>query len=272
MEVALTDDAADALDAAGAFLRSKPAEHNLVLALLDERARHPEPGRFWWVTDHESVAGVLFQSPLEFQATITPASPEAVAALVQCAADVAPNLPGVSGAAATAAFFAGCWAETRRVPAAPEEGMRLYELAALRPPTGVLGELRVATAGDVDLLLAWLVGFEADTGAAASPPATLRRRVDAGLVWIWDNGAPMAMASLTPTLAGVSRVGLVYTSPDERGRGYGAACTAAISKVALETGSSRCILYTQLSNPRSNAIYRRLGYEPIQEILHYRFG
>jgi predicted GNAT family acetyltransferase len=272
MRVAIADNAAAALDAAGDFLRSRPAEHNLVLALLDERARHPEPGRFWWVTDHGSVAGVLFQSPLGFHATITPTSPEAVAALVERAAEVAPDLPGVSGDAATAAYFSGCWAERQRVPAAPEEGMRLYELRALRPPTGVPGELRVATADDVDLLLTWLVGFEADTGGAGSQPATLRRRVDAGLVRIWDHGGPMAMASLTPSLAGVSRVGLVYTPPDKRGRGYAAACTAAISQVALDTGSARCVLYTQLSNPRSNAIYRRLGYEPIQEILHYRFG
>ena len=272
MRVAITDDAAEALDAAGEFLRSKPAEHNLVLALLDERARHPEPGRFWWATDRDSVVGVLFQSPLDFHATITPAPPEAVAALAQCAAEVAPDLPGVSGAARTAAYFAGCWAEICKVPAAPKEGMRLYELRTLRPPTAVPGELRLATTDDVDLLLTWLAGFEVDTGGAASSPATLRRHVEAGLVRIWDNDGPTAMASLTPSLAGVARVGLVYTPPDQRRRGYAAACTAALSQLALDTGSSRCILYTQLSNPQSNAIYRRLGYEPIEEILDYDFG
>jgi hypothetical protein len=30
--------------------------------------------------------------------------------------------------------------------------------------------------------------------------------------------------------------------------------------------------YTQLSNPTSNAIYRAIGYEPVSEILRYRFG
>ena len=39
----------------------------------------------------------------------------------------------------------------------------------------------------------------------------------------------------------------------------------------LEAGD-RSILYTQLANPISNAIYRRIGYEAVGEILSYRFG
>ena len=73
-------------------------------------------------------------------------------------------------------------------------------------------------------------------------------------------------------LARVTRVGLVYTPPEHRRHGYAAACTAAVSQAALDAGAACCVLYTQLSNPQSNAIYRRLGYEPIQETVHYRFG
>jgi predicted GNAT family acetyltransferase len=32
------------------------------------------------------------------------------------------------------------------------------------------------------------------------------------------------------------------------------------------------VLYTQLSNPTSNAIYHRMGYRPIAEIVSYGFG
>ena len=34
----------------------------------------------------------------------------------------------------------------------------------------------------------------------------------------------------------------------------------------------RCVLYTDLDNPTSNAIYQRLGYEPVDEALRYAFG
>ena len=132
----VTDDAARVLDEAGAFLRSKPAEHNLVLTLLNERAAHPEPGRFWRAMRGTEVVAVMFQSPLDFHATITPAPPDAVAALADCAAQIAPDLPGVSGEAATAARFAGCWAELLATPAAPVEGQRLYQLGHVATSEG----------------------------------------------------------------------------------------------------------------------------------------
>jgi predicted GNAT family acetyltransferase len=272
-DVVITDDAAEVLHEAGSFLKAKPSHHNLLLSLLEERAAHPEPGRFWWATDDGAVVAVMFQSPLDFHATISPTVASAVDALAAHAADVAPDLPGVMGDAATAALFAGTWAELRKTPAMPAEGQRLYELGQLQHPDGVAGALRSACPADVDTVLAWLRAFELETGGRVSPPDTLRRRIDGGLVWIWENdGSPVGSAAFTPPVAGVSRVGLVYTPPEHRGRGYAAACTAAVSETALRSGADRCVLYTQLSNPVSNAIYRRLGYEPISEQIHYRFG
>ncbi len=268
----VTDDAAAVLDEAGAFLRSKPAEHNLVLTLLNERAAHPEPGRFWRAMRGTEVVAVMFQSPLDFHATITPAPPDAVAALADCAAQIAPDLPGVSGEAATAAHFAGCWAELLATPAAPVEGQRLYQLGTLRPPKGVPGQLRCAGQDDAPLLVEWVHGFENDTGGAGVSPDAMLRRLDAGLVSLWEDAGPVSMAARTAPLAGVTRVGPVYTPPEHRRHGYAAACTAAVTQAGLDAGAEHCVLFTQLTNPQSNAIYRRLGYEPIQETVHYRFG
>jgi predicted GNAT family acetyltransferase len=72
-----------------------------------------------------------------------------------------------------------------------------------------------------------------------------------GLISIWDDGKPVSMASVTPPLARTVRVGLVYTPPEHRGRGYAASCVAAVSRAALEADASQCVLYTQLSNPQS---------------------
>jgi predicted GNAT family acetyltransferase len=41
--------------------------------------------------------------------------------------------------------------------------------------------------------------------------------------------------------------------------------------VLLDEGATP-ILYTDLSNPTSNAIYQRLGYRPVGEITRYEFG
>jgi predicted GNAT family acetyltransferase len=72
----------------------------------------------------------------------------------------------------------------------------------------------------------------------------------------------MAVAGVSPAAAGVARVGPVYTPPAARGRGYGSAVTATASQAAIDAGASHVVLYTDLSNPTSNAIYQAIGYRP----------
>jgi predicted GNAT family acetyltransferase len=69
---------------------------------------------------------------------------------------------------------------------------------------------------------------------------------------------------------GVVRLSGVYTPPEKRKHGYAAACVHALSKHLRDRGY-RCILYTDLGNPTSNSIYRRIGYKAVAEALRYRF-
>ena len=57
---------------------------NLVLTLLENRAAHPEPGRYWVVLDDGRPVGVVLQSPLTFAATTTPARVGGLALSVRC--------------------------------------------------------------------------------------------------------------------------------------------------------------------------------------------
>lgn len=59
----------------------------------------------------------------------------------------------------------------------------------------------------------------------------------------------------------------MYTSATWRGHGYGSAVTAAASRWALEAGASNVVLFTDLANPISNAIYPRLGYRPVYDAV-----
>ena len=77
------------------------------------------------------------------------------------------------------------------------------------------------------------------------------------------------MAAGSAEVAGVVRVAFVYTPPERRRRGYGGACVASVSE---QLASQECVLYTQLHDPASNALYRRIGYEPVIEVWIYRFG
>jgi len=44
---------------------------------------------------------------------------------------------------------------------------------------------------------------------------------------------------------------------------------AALSELLLGRGFEFCVLYTDLANPTSNAIYARIGYRPVRDFLMY---
>jgi predicted GNAT family acetyltransferase len=73
------------------------------------------------------------------------------------------------------------------------------------------------------------------------------------------------MAGISRPEAGMVRVAAVYTPPEVRGRGYGGAVTAAVTRSALDAGAAHVVLFTDLANPTSNALYQRLGFRPVED-------
>jgi uncharacterized protein len=187
------------------------------------------------------------------------------------AADVRP--PGVSGEAGSAARFAGYWTERITSAARPVRGERLYEIADVcAPDVSGSGSCRRAAEADRAILTHWFQGFRVDTGEAPvrDPARIVADRVAAGHFWIWEHDGPLAMAALTEPVAEVRRVQAVYTPPESRHQGYASALVATLSTNTLRSGC-RCVLYTDLANPTSNSIYRKIGYRAVAEVTRYAF-
>jgi uncharacterized protein len=273
IKIAFSEDPALALSTAGEFLASQPVLHNLILSLLHARTARSEPGRYWVATDGDKTVGVIIQSPLTFPATLTPMEPRVVAAMVDAIAEAGVSLPGVNGEAATSASFAGQWTEKCKSAATPFQGNRLYELSEMAEAPNIGGKLRQAGPRDRSLMIQWSRAFQAEIGAP-EPGHDTELRVDRGLaageLWLWDDGETMSMAVTRKPVEGVVRLSGVYTPADKRKRGCAAACVYALSKHLREAGY-RCMLYTDLGNPTSNSIYRRIGYRAVAEALRYRF-
>jgi ribosomal protein S18 acetylase RimI-like enzyme len=271
IQIEFSEDAAFVLSLAGGFLASQPVLHNLILTILHARVAQPESGRYWVAMERGEVVGVVLQSPPTFAATLTPMDGQVAGAMVDAIADAGIELPGVSGEAATAASFAGRWSERRNAAATPFQGNRLYELQEAGMAAGVGGELRQACAGDRNLTLNWMRAFQAEVGEPGNDTEVrVERWLAAGEVWLWEDGEPMSMALSRTPLEGVVRLSGVYTPVDRRRRGFGESCVYALSKCLREAGF-RCVLYTDLGNPTSNSIYRRIGYRAVAEVLRYRF-
>jgi len=251
-------------------LGRRPVENNVLLSLLHDRVARCTPGRYWTVARAGEVVGFALQSPLEYSGVLSSMDREAAGALAAAmAADPSVHLPGIMAEAATAADFAGWWSERSGGRAVPDEGQRIYRLGVLRPVTGVPGRLRRAATEDSNLLVGWRHGFIADTGHGLDPVASVQRDLEDGRLFFWDDDGPCCTARASRPVAGVGRVGLVYTPPERRRRGYASACVGAVSAWLREQEQADSMLYTQLANPTSNSVYRRLGYGAVAEVLSY---
>jgi predicted GNAT family acetyltransferase len=91
-------------------------------------------------------------------------------------------------------------------------------------------------------------------------------------LYFWDDGRPVAMCASPGGAPSGARISLVYTPPDLRRRGYATAAVSALTRRLLFGGSRYCCLYTDLANPTSNNVYRRIGYRPVCDIDEYSFA
>lgn len=274
----ITDDLEDFLARGGGFLREDPIANTVPLTLAESmRVQGADlygTARFGWWTSGEDVEGAFLW---------TGTHPPLLCAMPERAArDLADVLAGrdavvtaVNGTPAIAGAFAEAWTARTGVPSRVRLRQRLHRLARLEPPDPAPdGAARVAGDADLDLVLEWSVQFHRDAGGPSRPnPAVTRGRLAQGGITLWEvDGRPVAMAGRTQAVAGVARVAPVYTPAEHRRRGYGAAVTAAATTGALDAGADDVVLFTDLANPTSNGVYRRIGYRPVQDRVILAFG
>ncbi len=121
--------------------------------------------------------------------------------------------------------------------------------------------------------MSWFSAFAAEAGVRDSPAQMVSGRLASGHLMLWEAAAELkSLAGLSPVIAGVARVGPVYTPPPWRGRGYGGAVTVAISQLALTRGAESVILFTDLANLASNSLYLKLGYQAVEDRAVLLFG
>jgi predicted GNAT family acetyltransferase len=248
----------------------EPVINNVLYTVVDSRASgavEPEPNCLWarCLDDHGNLHAVAIRTgphPL----LVSPLSEAAAKGLAAVLPGDVPALTGVPESVRPIVAATGRDAELA-------VALRMYRLDAVTPSAPVPGVLRQATEADEALAVEWAVGFRDDAHTAVDDPYTLvGRLIAAQRLWLWDRaGTPVSMACTSQPTAGVVRVGLVYTPPELRRRGYASACVAAVSQRMLDDGASACMLYTDLSNPTSNAIYQALGYRPVADAETWEF-
>jgi RimJ/RimL family protein N-acetyltransferase len=226
--------------------------------------------------DHGPVGAALQVPPYPLACNGLPASVHLMVA--NKLARIRPDISGVRGTRDLATDFTNAWNSVTGCTGTVAMNEMLYRLGALRPPIGVPGAHRESTATDRAVLVDWVQQFFVETFSHHRDAAAGQRFVDnaeavGDRVILWeDAGAPVSMAMLRAPATGVSRIGPVFTPRKSRGRGYGSAVSAAAAHLARLDGVDDVVLFADLANPASNAIYQRIGFEAVAESVRFDFS
>jgi GNAT superfamily N-acetyltransferase len=261
VQLQFMDDVEVYADTVGTFLERDPVRCTVSLTVIDSvRAGDPyDSAPVWsWVEDSGQVIGTALWTP-PYHLLLSP-MPEQAADAVGLAWR-GRGVPGVVGPLPAVDRCAARLADGRETTRTEERLFRLDAVTVPRPPPG---QSRLAVDADHQRAAEWFAAFavEADT-VGHDPGGAARRAVDAGRLWLWDDDGPASLVMVRAPVAGVSRLGPVYTPPDRRCRGYARALVADVSQGRLAAGDLACCLFTDLANPVSNSIYPQVGYRPV---------
>jgi len=272
----LVTDAAQAKAGLAGLIERDPAALSVVASVADGLIADPTryAGPRWWLGRDpagEVVAAFMHTPPHLLHVAV--ATEETARALAARLATEGDRLPGVGGQRRPAQAFAAEWGARTGVGSRVTMEIGSFDLpVAPRVPFEVSGRHRRAESADRELVDTWNRAFvRAIEGGGRTPPS-LDHAVAGGRVALWeDDGRPVSMAYASRANGGITRISGVWTPPELRGHGYASGVVAALSRERQAAGE-RCMLYTDLANPTSNAIYVAMGYRRVGDAVNIAFS
>jgi len=274
--------ASELISLSGAYLEQKESENNLPIGLAYRLAEDPyyytaELPVLLSVLEQEQVVGVAVMTPpkrIILSRIDTDVQATAVH-IVRHLRKINIQIPGVVGPAVEAQAFAARWVEGMLdVSVRLSKRMRVFEARTVADLPLSPGQMRLARPDDHSLMAQWIVGLSEAIGEPVSLESAKNRAeklINDQQLYVWDNQGPVSIAGVSRPMRNGTTIGLVYTPPEHRGKGYATSCVLLLTKKLLSDGYSFCSLYTDLSNPTSNSIYTKIGYMPIGDALELDF-
>ena len=268
------------LEHAGPLLYRDEPTNSLMLGLCGNILRAKDspkipPVFIRILKDGHTVTAAVQTPPMSL--VITFAKTEELEFLAKHLSDAHTEFPGVVGPAAESETFSTIWSKISKKSKKLGMGQKIYKIEKVIIPN-TIGRLRLAQIEEADLIAQWLVEF----GDESLPPPERKsfedrrlhaiRAIENQLAYVWlVEEVPVSMAHVgRPTQNGISVIA-VYTPKNLRKRGFASAVVAHLSQKMLDSGKKFCVLYTDLSNPTSNKIYRNVGYQEVADSKHFLF-
>ena len=273
--------ASELISLSGGYLEQNESENNLPIGLAYRLAEDP----YYYGSELPLLLSILEQGRVVGVSLMTPpkriilsrirANPQAaIVHLVDHLREIDIQIPGVVGPETEAQVFAECWVEgIRGVSISIDKRMRVFEARRVTHLPLSPGTLRLARLHDHPLMAKWIAALSEAIGEPTSfdsAKSRAKQLIKNQELYIWDNDGPVSIAGVSRPMRNGATIGVVYTPPEHRGKGYATSCVLLLTKKLL-AHYSFCSLYTDLANPTSNSIYTKIGYVPIGDALAFDF-
>ena len=255
------------------------AKHNVILGVakqLDQNPVDPQKLLLCTVEDDEGNLLIFLRThPHNLLIAADCYREETISFAVKKFFEAGFLFPGVTGEKRLAELFAEEWKQATGIENYIGMQQGIYKLTKLKPITVSEGYLRQAVPEDQPLVAKWIKEFTEYTVESLSVEECQEKASEyieqqSLYLWVVQNQPVSMVKSARATNNGIV-VTLVYTPDIERGKGYASSSVYTFSKQLLENYSF-CSLYTDLSNPTSNSIYQKIGYEWVCESIMIQFG
>jgi hypothetical protein len=129
------------------------------------------------------------------------------------------------------------------------------------------GLARLANESEIALLAHWFFLFQEEEKLFPQKTAEgfiqhVQNLINKSLIYVWEiNNEIVSMATIVRETPNFQIVGAVYTPVNQRKKGYASSLVHFLSQFILDNGK-KAGLFTNASNPTSNKIYQKIGYNP----------
>jgi predicted GNAT family acetyltransferase len=267
--------AAEFLEHSEAWLLDAEPENNLMfgVAFRSRDAESSDGSRQFWATvyDGDDIVGTSFRTP-PWHLAVSDMPSTAITELLELVRDVYPDLSGVNGPVRVAESFARQWTKRCGGTFRTKFRQRIHVLRKVESIAGFpSGALRRMTETDEALIKDWMHGFVRDAGITRPVEGFVNDQLKKRSFYLWNDNGFRCLVSRGRETPNGACITAVYTPPENRCKGYATAAVAALSEAILASGCEFCCLYTDLNNPTSNSIYRKIGFRPIRDDLELDF-
>lgn len=282
IEIKSHNHANELLSLSGAYLEQNESENNLPIGLAYRLAEDPyyygsELPLLLSILEQGRVIGVVVMTPPKriILSRIDANIQTTIVHLVHHLREIDVQIPGVVGPETEAQAFSECWVEGMLgVSASEDKRLRVFEARSVANLPLSPGKLRFARPDDHSLMAKWIAALSVAIGEPTSfdgAKSRAEKLIKDEQLYVWDNDGPVSIAGVSRPMRNGAVIGVVYTPPEHRNKGYATSSVLLLTKKLLSDGYSFCSLYTDLSNPTSNSIYTKIGYVPLGDALAFDF-